>query len=170
VLFASPLLQIDEDPFLLKGAASSPFDNEGVACRPRTLVENGVLQGYLLGSYSARKLGMQSTGNAGGAHNILVRSTGHSLADLLQTMGTGLLVTELLGHGMNMVTGDYSRGAAGYWVENGEIMHPVEEITIASNMKEILKGIVAIGTDHIPHSSKLTGSILVDRMTVASGK
>lgn len=167
---ASPLLQIDEDPFLLKGAASSPFDNEGVACRPRTLVENGVLQGYLLGSYSARKLGMQSTGNAGGAHNILVRSTGHSLADLLQTMGTGLLVTELLGHGMNMVTGDYSRGAAGYWVENGEIMHPVEEITIASNMKEILKGIVAIGTDHIPHSSRLTGSILVDRMTVASGE
>ncbi|WP_018985834.1 metalloprotease PmbA [Methylophilus methylotrophus] len=167
---ASPLLQIDEDPFLLKGAASSPFDNEGVACRPRTLVENGVLQGYLLGSYSARKLGMQSTGNAGGAHNILVRSTGHSLVDLLQTMGTGLLVTELLGHGMNMVTGDYSRGAAGYWVENGEIMHPVEEITIASNMKEILKGIVAIGKDHIPHSSRLTGSILVDRMTVASGE
>lgn len=167
---ASPLLQINEDPFLLKGAASSPFDNEGVACRPRTLVENGVLQGYLLGSYSARKLGMQSTGNAGGAHNILVRSTGHSLADLLQTMGTGLLVTELLGHGMNMVTGDYSRGAAGYWVENGEIMHPVEEITIASNMKEILKGIVAIGKDHIPHSSRLTGSILVDRMTVASGE
>lgn len=167
---ASPLLQIDEDPFLLKGAASSPFDNEGVACRPRTLVENGVLQGYLLGSYSARKLGMQSTGNAGGAHNILVRSTGHSLADLLQTMETGLLVTELLGHGMNMVTGDYSRGAAGYWVENGEIMHPVEEITIASNMKEILKGIVAIGKDHIPHSSRLTGSILVDRMTVASGE
>lgn len=167
---ASPLLQIDEDPFLLKGAASSPFDNEGVACRPRTLVENGVLQGYLLGSYSARKLGMQSTGNAGGAHNILVRSTGHSLEDLLQTMGTGLLVTELLGHGMNMVTGDYSRGAAGYWVENGEIMHPVEEITIASNMKEILKGIVAIGKDHIPHSSRLTGSILVNRMTVASGE
>lgn len=167
---ASPLLQIDEDPFLLKGAASSPFDNEGVACRPRKLVENGVLQGYLLGSYSARKLGMQSTGNAGGAHNILVHSTGHSLADLLQIMGTGLLVTELLGHGMNMVTGDYSRGAAGYWVENGEIMHPVEEITIASNMKEILKGIVAIGKDHIPHSSRLTGSILVDRMTVASGE
>lgn len=167
---ASPLLQIDENPFLLKGAASSPFDNEGVACRPRTLVENGVLQGYLLGSYSARKLGMQSTGNAGGAHNILVRSTGHSLADLLQTMGTGLLVTELLGHGMNMVTGDYSRGAAGYWVEKGEIMHPVEEITIASNMKEILKGIMAIGNDHIPHGSRLTGSILVDRMTVASAE
>lgn len=167
---ASPLLQIDEDPFLLKGAASSPFDNEGVACKPRTLVENGVLQGYFLGSYSARKLGMQSTGNAGGAHNILVRSTGHSLDELLQTMGTGLLVTELLGHGMNMVTGDYSRGAAGYWVENGEIVHPVEEITIASNMKDILKGIIAIGNDYIPHSSRQTGSILIERMTVASAE
>lgn len=167
---ASPLLQIDEDPFVLKGAASSAFDNEGVACRARTLVENGVLQSYLLGSYSARKLGMQSTGNAGGAHNILVRSTGHSMPQLLQAMGTGLLVTELLGHGMNMVTGDYSRGAAGYWVENGEIMHPVEEITIASNMKDILKDIIAIGNDHIPHSSRLTGSILIERMTVASAE
>lgn len=167
---ASPLLQIDENPFLMKGAASSPFDNEGVICKPRTLVENGVLQGYLLGSYSARKLGMQSTGNAGGAHNILVRSTGENLAELLQTMGTGLLVTELLGHGMNMVTGDYSRGAAGYWIENGEIVHPVEEITIASNMKDILKGIIAIGNDHIPHSSRLTGSILIERMTVASSE
>ena len=167
---ASPLLQIDENPFVLKGAASSAFDSEGVACRPRTLVENGVLQGYLLGSYSARKLGMQSTGNAGGAHNIVVRSTGHSLAQLLQTMGTGLLVTELLGHGMNMVTGDYSRGAAGYWVENGVIVHPVEEITIASNMKDILKNIVAIGNDVIPHSSRQTGSILIERMTVASSE
>lgn len=165
---ASPLLHIDEDPFILKGAGSSPFDNEGVACQKRTLVENGVLQGYLLGSYSARKLGMQSTGNAGGAHNILVRSTGHNLEQLLQTMGTGILVTELLGHGMNMITGDYSRGAAGYWVENGVITHPVEEITIASNMQEMLKGIVAIGNDIIPNSSKLTGSILIDRMTVAS--
>ena len=167
---ASPLLQIDENPFVLKGAASSAFDSEGVACRPRTLVENGVLQGYLLGSYSARKLGMQSTGNAGGAHNIVVRSTDHSLEQLLQTMGTGLLVTELLGHGMNMVTGDYSRGAAGYWVENGVIVHPVEEITIASNMKDILKNIVAIGNDVIPHSSRQTGSILIERMTVASSE
>lgn len=167
---ASPLLQIDENPFLLKGAASSPFDNEGVACQARTLVENGVLQSYQLGSYSARKLGMQSTGNAGGAHNLLVRSTGHNLVQLLQTMGTGLLVTELLGHGMNMVTGDYSRGAAGYWVENGEIIHPVEEITIASNMKDILKSIIAIGNDHIENSSRQTGSILIERMTVASSE
>lgn len=167
---ASPLLHIHEDPFILKGAGSSAFDNEGVACQSRTLVEDGVLQGYLLGSYSAKKLGMQSTGNAGGAHNILVRSTGHSLEQLLQTLGTGLFVTELLGHGMNMITGDYSRGAAGYWVENGVITHPVEEITIASNMKDMLKGIIAIGNDVIPHSSKLTGSILIDRMTVASAE
>lgn len=167
---ASPLLHIHEDPFILKGAGSSAFDNEGVACQSRTLVEDGVLQGYLLGSYSAKKLGMQSTGNAGGAHNILVRSTGHTLEQLLQTLGTGLFVTELLGHGMNMITGDYSRGAAGYWVENGVITHPVEEITIASNMKDMLKGIIAIGNDVIPHSSKLTGSILIDRMTVASAE
>jgi PmbA protein len=167
---ASPLLNITEDPFIRKGAGSSPFDNEGVACQQRTLVENGVLQGYLLGSYSARKLGMQSTGNAGGAHNILVRSTGQSLQQLLQTLDTGLLVTELLGHGMNMITGDYSRGAAGYWVEKGVIVHPVEEITIASNMQDMLKGIIAIGNDIIPNSSKSTGSILIDRMTIASGE
>jgi PmbA protein len=167
---ASPLLHITEDPFIRKGAGSSPFDNEGVACQQRTLVENGVLQGYLLGSYSARKLGMQSTGNAGGAHNILVRSTGHSLQQLLQTLDTGLLVTELLGHGMNMITGDYSRGAAGYWVEKGVIVHPVEEITIASNMQDMLKGIIAIGNDIIPNSSKATGSILIERMTIASGE
>ena len=165
---ASPILHIHEVPCVLKGAACSAFDSEGVACQPRTLVENGVLQGYLLGSYSARKLGMQSTGNAGGAHNILVRSSGQSMDQLLQTMDTGLLVTELLGHGMNMVTGDYSRGAAGYWVEKGMITHPVEEITIAGNMKDMLKGIIAIGNDVIPHSSRLTGSILIDRMTVAS--
>lgn len=165
---ASPLLQIEENPFILKGAASSAFDSEGVACKARSLVTNGVLQGYLLGSYSARKLGMQSTGNAGGAHNITVRSTGDTLPQLLQTMGTGLLVTELLGHGMNMVTGDYSRGAAGYWVENGEIIHPVEEITIAGNMQDMLKSIIAIGNDVIPHSSRSTGSILIERMTIAS--
>ncbi|MDP8566873.1 metalloprotease PmbA [Methylophilus aquaticus] len=165
---ASPKLHIEEDPFILKGAASSAFDSEGVACKARTLIDNGVLQGYLLGSYSARKLGMQSTGNAGGAHNLLVRSTGQDFKQLLHTMRTGLLVTELLGHGINMVSGDYSRGAAGYWVENGVIMHPVEEVTIASNMKEMLQHIIAIGTDSIPNSSKLTGSILIERMTVAS--
>lgn len=167
---ASPLLHIEDNPFVLKGAASSAFDSEGVACQTRTLVENGVLQGYLLGSYSARKLGLKTTGNAGGAHNILVRSSGHSLEQLLQTMGTGLLITELLGHGLNMVTGDYSRGAAGYWVENGVIVHPVEEITIASNMKDMLKNIIAIGNDVTPNSSKLTGSILIEHMTIASSE
>lgn len=166
---ASPLLNIIEDPHLLKGSASSPFDSEGVSTKKRSLVDKGVLQGYVLGSYSARKLGLQTTGNAGGAHNILVPSTGQDFATLLKTMGTGLLVTEVLGHGLNMVTGDYSRGAAGYWVENGIISHAVEEITIAGNMKDMLKQIIAIGNDTIPNASKQTGSILVEQMTVAAG-
>ncbi|HEY0562482.1 MAG TPA: metalloprotease PmbA [Methylophilus sp.] len=166
---ASSTLNIQEQPHLLKGVASSPFDSEGVATKARQLVENGVLQGYVLSSYSARKLGMQTTGNAGGAHNLIVQATGHSFADLLKTMGTGLLVTEVLGHGLNMVTGDYSRGAAGFWVEDGIIVHAVEEITIAGNMKDMLNHIVAIGTDAIPHNSKHTGSILIERMTVAAG-
>ncbi|MGQ0442637.1 MAG: metalloprotease PmbA [Methylophilaceae bacterium] len=167
---ASSLLTIEELPHLRKGVASSPFDNEGVATHSRKLLENGVLQGYILGSYSARKLGLQTTGNAGGAHNLLVQSTGQSFAELLTMMGTGLLVTEVLGQGLNMVTGDYSRGAAGFWVEKGVITHPVEEITIASNMKDMLHQIIAIGTDSIPHSSKQTGSILIERMTVASAE
>lgn len=165
---ASPLLNIVENPHLKKGLASSPFDNEGVATDVRQLVLNGVLQGYVLGSYSARKLGMQTTGNAGGNHNLIVQSSGQDFTALLKLMGTGLLVTELLGHGMNMVTGDYSRGAAGFWVENGVILHPVEEITIASNMAEMLKSIVAIGNDIVVQGSKQVGSILIERMTVAS--
>ena len=167
---ASPLLNIEELPHLKKGIASGAFDSEGVATKSRKLVENGVLQGYILGSYSARKLGMQSTGNAGGSHNLIVRSTGQNFADLLKLMGTGLLVTEVLGHGLNMVTGDYSRGAAGFWVENGVIAYPVEEITIAGNMSDMLKQIVAVGSDVIAQSSKQTGSILIERMTVASGE
>jgi len=111
---------------------------------------------------------MQTTGNAGGTHNLIVRHTHESFEDLLRVMGTGLLVTEVLGHGLNMVTGDYSRGAAGFWVENGIIVHPVEEITIASNMKDMLQQIIGIGADVIPNSSKLTGSILIERMTVAA--
>lgn len=166
---ASPLLNILEDPHLSKGVASSPFDNEGVATKSRQLIENGVLQGYVLSSYSARKLGMQTTGNAGGSHNLIVRSTGQDFAELLKLMNTGLLVTEVLGHGLNMVTGDYSRGAAGFWVENGVIVYPVEEITIAGNMKDMLNQITAIGTDVIKNSSKLTGSILIEQMTVAAG-
>lgn len=166
---ADPLLNIFENPHLSKGVASSAFDNEGVATKPRQLVESGVLQGYVLSSYSARKLGMVTTGNAGGSHNLIVQSTGQDFAALLKLMGTGLLVTEVLGHGLNMVTGDYSRGAAGFWVENGVIAYPVEEITIAGNMQDMLKQIVAVGTDAIKNSAKLTGSILIEKMTVASG-
>ena len=166
---ASPLLTIEELPHVKKGVASSSFDSEGVATHARKLVENGVLQGYVLGSYSARKLGMQTTGNAGGSHNLIVQPTGEHFEQLLQKMGTGLLVTEVLGHGLNMVTGDYSRGAAGYWIKNGVIAHSVEEITIAGNMANMLKQIIAIGTDFIPHSSKQTGSILIENMTIAAG-
>lgn len=166
---ASSLLTIEELPHLEKGLASSPFDNEGVVTKPRTLLENGVLQGYILSSYSAKKLGMQTTGNAGGAHNLVVQHTKQSFTELLAMMGTGLLVTELLGHGLNMVTGDYSRGAAGFWVENGVIAYPVEEITIASNMKDMLNQIIAVADDAILPSSKQTGSILLERMTVAAG-
>lgn len=164
---ASPLLSIYEDPHIRKGLASSPFDNEGVVTNPRQLVNEGVLQGYVLSSYSARKLGMQTTGNAGGNHNLIVQPGNFDFSGLLKEMGTGLLVTELLGHGMNMVTGDYSRGAAGFWVEGGVIVHPVEEITIASNMADMLKMIVAIGNDVLVLGSKQVGSILIERMTVA---
>ncbi|MBX9676733.1 MAG: metalloprotease PmbA [Methylotenera sp.] len=166
---ASSILNVTEDPHIKKGGASSPFDSEGVATHARQLVDNGILKGYMLSSYSARKLGMQTTGNAGGSHNLIVQSTGQNFAELLQLMGTGLLVTEVLGHGLNMVTGDYSRGAAGFWVENGVIAYPVEEITIAGNMKDMLNQMIAIGTDAIKNSSKLTGSILIEQMTVATG-
>ncbi len=168
-LIASPLTNIEELPHLKKGLASSPFDNEGVLTKSRMLVENGVLQGYMLSSYSARKLGLQTTGNAGGAHNLVVQDTHQSFSELLKMMGNGLLVTEVLGHGLNMVTGDYSRGAAGFWVENGVIAYPVEEITIASNVKDMLKQIVGIGNDAVTPSSKRTGSLLIESMTVAAG-
>jgi PmbA protein len=168
----SPIVDIEEQPHLLKGLASSAFDAEGVATVPRMLVEKGVLQGYLLSSYSARKLGMTTTGNAGGSHNLIVRHVQGaeyqlSFERMLATMGTGLLVTELLGHGLNMVTGDYSRGAAGFWVENGVIAYPVEEITIAGNMKDMLMQIVALGNDVLVQGSRQVGSILIERMTVA---
>ena len=165
---ASPLLNIYEDPFIKKGLASSPFDNEGVTTKARQLVKDGVLQGYILSSYSARKLGMKTTGNAGGNHNLIIEPGANDFAGLLKQMDTGLVVTELLGHGMNMVTGDYSRGAAGFWVENGVIVHAVEEITIASNMVDMLNAIVGIGNDVLVQSSKQLGSILIERMTVAA--
>jgi PmbA protein len=160
-------MQIEERPFIVKGLASAPFDSEGVATRDRDVVKNGVVEGYFLSTYSARKLGMKSTGNAGGNHNLIVPSTGESFDELLRKMGSGLLVTELLGHGLNMVTGDYSRGVAGFWVENGVIAYPVEEITVAGNLKDMFMGIQAIGTDTEVRGSRRVGSILIDNMTVA---
>jgi PmbA protein len=163
----SPRVQIEERPLEPQAAASTPFDEEGVATRERHVVRDGTLQGYFLGSYSARKLGLQSTGNAGGHHNLIVRSAGPDFAGMLRTMRRGLLVTELLGQGVNLVTGDYSRGAAGYWVEGGEIRFPVEEITIAGNLRDMFKGIAEIGSDVLTRSGRSTGSILVDNMTIA---
>jgi PmbA protein len=163
----APRVRIEERPLERRGSASTPFDDEGVATRPRRLVDDGVLAGYFLSSYSARKLGMQTTGNAGGHHNLVVRSEGPDFRGMLREMGRGLLVTELLGHGINMVTGDYSRGAAGYWVEGGEIRFPVEEVTIAGNLKDMFKGIAAIGSDVLVRSGRSCGSILVEGMTVA---
>jgi PmbA protein len=160
-------VQISERPHLRGAFASSPFDDDGVATHDREVVKDGVLQGYFLSTYSARKLGLQTTGNAGGAHNLLVHPGRHDLKGLLREMGTGLLVTELLGQGVNYVTGDYSRGAAGYWVEQGEIAYPVEEITIAGNLREMLRSIVAIGSDIEVRGSKQVGSVLVERMTIA---
>jgi len=163
----SPLVDIEERPFEPRGMASTPFDDEGVAVRRRHVVRAGVVEGYFLGSYSARKLGMQSTGNAGGHHNLVVRSEGPDFAGMLRLLDRGLLVTELLGHGVNMVTGDYSRGAAGYWVEGGAIRFPVEEITIAGNLRDMFKGIRAIGSDVLARNGRSSGSILVDHMTIA---
>jgi PmbA protein len=163
----SPRVRIDERPFERQGSASTPFDEEGVATQERVIVRDGVLQGYFLGSYSARKLGMTSTGNAGGHHNLVVRSEGPDFRGMLRKMGRGLLVTELLGQGVNLVTGDYSRGAAGYWVDGGEVRFPVEEITIAGNLRDMYRGIVEIGSDLLQRSGRSCGSILVDSMTIA---
>jgi PmbA protein len=165
-------LDIVERPHLPRGKASGSFDAEGVATTDSALVEGGVLARYVLGSYSARKLGLASTGNAGGIHNLVV-SPGAADGEagdfqaMLQRLGTGLLVTEVMGQGVNGITGDYSRGAAGFWVENGVIAYPVEEITIAANLRDMFAGIRAVGSDVDPRSHILTGSILVDRMTVA---
>ena len=158
---------IDENPLLPQGIASAPFDNEGVATAPRKIVDVGVLQGYVLDSYSARKLGMQTTGNAGGVRNARIDSTGESFEQLLHRLDSGLLVTELMGQGSNTVTGDYSRGAAGFWVEDGEIAYPVEEITVAGNLREMFAGLLAVGADNDIPGSIDTGSWLIERMTVA---
>jgi PmbA protein len=160
-------MRIEEKPLVPRASSSTAFDEEGVATRERAVVDGGTVQGYFLGSYSARKLGMQTTGNAGGHHNLYVASRGPDFRGLLREMDRGLLVTELLGHGLNMVTGDYSRGAAGYWVEGGEIRYPVEEITVAGNLRDVFKGIVAVGSDTIVRSGRTCGSILVEQMTIA---
>ena len=160
-------VQLREDPLIPQALASRSYDAEGVATQQRDIVKDGIIQGYFLGSYSARKLGMTSTGNASGTSNLLLADTGVTFIDLLQQMGTGLMVTELIGSGVNGITGDYSRGAVGYWVENGMIVHPVEEVTIAGNLKDMFKGIVAIGDDVDERGSIRTGSILIDKMTIA---
>ncbi|MFM2486702.1 metalloprotease PmbA [Celerinatantimonas yamalensis] len=158
---------IHEDPWVKKGLGSSPFDNEGVQTRARDIIHQGQLQTYLLTSYAARKMALQPTGHAGGIHNWLVSDSALTQRDLLKQMGTGLLVTELMGQGVNIVTGDYSRGAAGFWVENGEIAYPVHEITIAGQLKDIYQNIVAIGNDRDANHAISVGSILVDSMKIA---
>ncbi len=160
-------VQISERPHIRGAMASSPFDDDGVITRDREVIADGVLQGYFLSTYTARKLGMETTGNAGGSHNLLVKPGRHDLQGLLKKMGTGLLVTELLGQGVNYVTGDYSRGAAGYWVEKGVIAYPVEEITIAGNLRDMFRSIVDIGNDVLVRGSKHVGSVLIERMTIA---
>jgi len=158
---------IYEDPHVIGGIASAPFDNEGGKTIPQNIVEHGILQTYLLTGYAARKMGLESTGHAGGIHNWFVKSNATDLPALLKEMGTGLFVTELMGQGVNMVTGDYSRGAAGFWVENGVIVYPVHEITIAGNLQKMYLDIVAVGSDIDLRSSLKTGSILIKKMKIA---
>jgi len=169
----APHVSIDEDPYAPRGAGSSPFDEEGVRGLQRAVVRDGRLEGYFLSTYSARKLGMKSTGNAGGSYNLTLRSKHTDPEDdfevMLRRLGTGLLVTELIGQGVNTVTGDYSRGASGFWVADGEIQHAVEEITIAGNLREMFLGVAAVGADSVVRGSKVSGSVLIDGMTIAGG-
>jgi PmbA protein len=164
-------IDIREDPHIPKGKGSSPFDDEGVATRPRSVVEAGVVQGYFLSSYSARKLGMRTTGHAGGSQNLTLTSRltepGDNLDEMLRKLHRGLFVIELMGQGVNYVTGDYSRGAAGFWVENGRIVHPVHEITIAGNLRDMFKQITAVGADAYTMGTKTIGSVLLERMKIA---
>jgi PmbA protein len=164
-------IDILEDPHVLRGKGSSPFDEEGVTTRSRRVVNGGQVEGYFLSTYSARKLGMQTTGNAGGSHNLVMQSrltqSSDDLDAMLRHLGTGLFVIELMGQGVNYVTGDYSRGASGFWVEKGRIAYPVHEITIAGNLKDMFQGIQAIGSDAYTTGAKTVGSVLVNRMQVA---
>jgi PmbA protein len=167
----APHVQVLEDPHVKGGAGSAPFDEEGVRTHRRSVVEDGVVQGYFLSTYSARKLGMTTTGNAGGSHNLSLRSSltkpGDDFEEMLKKLGTGLLLTELMGQGVNYVTGDYSRGASGFWVENGKIQYPVEEITVASTLQEMFRHIEAIGADTVVRGNKEMGSVLIEKMTIA---
>ncbi|MDD5277360.1 MAG: metallopeptidase TldD-related protein, partial [Methylovulum sp.] len=160
-------VHIHEQPYLTAALGSAAYDGEGVATQTRNIVSDGILRGYVLSTYSARKLGLRSTGNAGGVHNLTIEPGQHDYEALLRQLDTGLLVTELMGQGVNMVTGDYSRGAAGFWVENGQIQYPVEEITIAGNLKDMFKNIVAIGNDVDYRGNIRTGSILIGQMSIA---
>ncbi len=160
-------LKMLERPFISRGPASTAFDAEGVATRERNVIDAGKLTGYVLGSYSARRLGLETTGNAGGVHNLIVEPGQFSARELMQQMGTGLLVTEVMGQGVSIVTGDYSRGAGGFWIENGEIQFPVDEVTIAGNLKDMFMGIEAVGADTDDRSGVQTGSILIGKMTLA---
>ncbi len=164
-------IHMTEDPFILGGKGSAPFDDEGVKTQARNVIDAGRVEGYFLGTYSARKLGMRTTGNAGGSHNLVFASKRTKKHDdlnaMLQALGTGLFVIELMGQGVNYVTGDYSRGASGFWVENGVIAFPVQEITIAGNLKDMFKGIVAVGSDAYNYGAKTVGSVLIDRMQIA---
>jgi PmbA protein len=160
-------MHIQEQPYLSRALGSAPFDNDGVATRDNVFIEDGILKNYLLGVYSARKLGMKTTGNAGGAHNLIIRPGNKNLSELLKTMQKGLLITEMMGNGVNIVTGDYSRGVGGFWVENGEIQYPVHEITVAGKLQEMYKNIVEIGNDVDIRGNIRTGSILIEEMMVA---
>jgi PmbA protein len=164
-----PFIDIEEDPWIPRALASAPFDAEGVQTRRRHLVERGVLQGYVLSSYSARRLGLETTGNAGGAHNLLVKPTAGALADLIKDCDEAFVVGELLGQGVNTVTGDYSRGAAGFWVERGAIVHPVHEVTIAGNLKDLFRQIQAVGSDIDTRGTVRCGAVRVDGLTLAGG-
>ena len=160
-------MTLRERPRLPKALGSAPFDSEGVATADRDVVSDGVLRGYVLDSYSARRLGMQTTGNAGGTHNLIVEPGSLGQEELLRQLDTGLWVTELLGHGVNLVTGDYSRGASGFWVEQGQVRYPVHEITIAGNLNDLFRGVVAVGADVDMRGGIRCGSLLLERMTVA---